>query len=172
MNDLQKNLYKLLLEIDEICRKHGITYFVAGGTALGIVRGGDFMPWDDDIDLYITLENWKKLRRVMKTELPPDRDFICEEETELYCNPIGRYADKNSTEMRVSQILCGRACGQIVEFFIMDPMPLQPEAKKEFVRTNKAFVELASPYFVVNRDIFGANKAFDYKVYNKYYLKV
>lgn len=171
MNDLQKNLYKLLLEIDGICRKHGITYFVAGGTALGIVRGGDFMPWDDDIDLYITLENWKKLRRVMKTELPPDRDFICEEETELYCNPIGRYADKNSTEMRVSQILCGRACGQIVEFFIMDPMPLQPEAKKEFVKTNKAFVELASPYFVVNRDIFGANKAFDYKVYNKYYLK-
>lgn len=171
MNKLQKNLYDLLLEIDDICKKHDITYLIAGGTALGLVRGGDFMPWDDDIDLYISLDNWNKLRQVMKTELPDNRDFVCEEETPLYCNPIGRYSNKNTTEMRASQILCGRACGQIIEFFIMDPMPLDYREREEFLKLNKAFVELASPYFVVNREIFGINKSFDYDIYNRYYRK-
>lgn len=171
MNSLQKRLYNLLSEVDEICKKHNIQYIIAGGTALGLVRGGDFMPWDDDIDIYISLENWNKLRSIMKSEIPENRDFACEEETPLYCNPVGRYSDKNSTEMRVSQILCGRACGQIIEFFIMDPMPSSEEKKEEFLKLNKVFVELASPYFAVNRDIFGKNRAFDYKLYKKFYRK-
>ncbi|MBO5840357.1 MAG: LicD family protein, partial [Methanobrevibacter sp.] len=54
MNTLQSNLYQLLVEFDELCRKYDVEYLLAAGASLGAVRNRSFMPWDDDIDLYIT----------------------------------------------------------------------------------------------------------------------
>ena len=171
MDQLQAKLYKLLVEIDGICKENGVVYYLAGGTALGAIRGGGFLPWDDDIDLYITRENWNKLVKVMETKTPPNRSFICDENTDYYWNPVGRYVDKNTTVMMKSQLLCGKACGQLIEFFIMDPMPMSEEGKWEHRRYLKAYTELLSPYFVVNRNILHQNTDFDYKLYNKYYWK-
>ncbi|MFR7985651.1 MAG: phosphorylcholine transferase LicD [Clostridia bacterium] len=169
MNQIQEKLYKLLIEVDTICQKHGIVYYLAAGGALGAIRNGGFLPWDDDIDLYITRDNWEKLKIVMKEELPDNREFVCAEYTELYCNPIGRYVDKETTLMMKSQLLCGKCCGLLVEFFIMDPMPLDEEGKWRHRTYMKAYTEILSPYFVLNREIFAHNIDFDYKLYNKYY---
>lgn len=171
MDQLQANLYKLLVELDDICKRNKVTYYIAAGTALGAIRGGGFLPWDDDIDLYITRDNWNRLVKVMETETPDNRVFVCNENTELYCNPVGRYVDKGTTVMMKSQLLCGKACGQLIEFFIMDPMPISEEGKWRHRRLMKVYTELLSPYFVVNRDILNTNVDFDYKLYNKYYIK-
>ena len=44
MNATQKVLFRLMVDFDEICRKYDIEYFLAGGTALGAVRNGGFLP--------------------------------------------------------------------------------------------------------------------------------
>lgn len=56
--------------IDDICRKENIDYFVEGGTALGAIRHGGFIPWDDDIDVGMTRENYEKFIRIAPKKLP------------------------------------------------------------------------------------------------------
>ena len=134
MNKVQKNLFKLVSEIDDICNKYDIKYFLAGGNALGTVRNHRFLPWDDDIDLYITRDNWNKLRQVLETErnvLPKGRSCIYNENTKYYHNTIPRYVDNTTTAIYKSQALPGKACGQHIEFLIMDPMPTDEKEIKE-----------------------------------------
>lgn len=52
----------LMLIFDHFCREHGIRYSIADGTLLGALRHGDFIPWDDDADVMVTREEYKKLR--------------------------------------------------------------------------------------------------------------
>ena len=67
---LQKEELKILEVIDSICRKHGLTYFIDAGTTLGAVRHGGFIPWDDDADVGMPYEDYKKFCEIAPHELP------------------------------------------------------------------------------------------------------
>ena len=61
-----KNLQNVILNIAEyvhsFCEKHQIQYCLMGGSALGAKRHGGFIPWDDDLDIFMTPDNYEKFR--------------------------------------------------------------------------------------------------------------
>ena len=70
MRKVQLRLVDILIEIDKICRKHNIQYWITFGTLLGAVRHGGFIPWDDDIDIAMPSDDLKKFIEIAPKELP------------------------------------------------------------------------------------------------------
>lgn len=62
-------LFEMFSEVDAIFRKHNVRYCMDSGTLLGAVRHKGFIPWDDDIDLYVYQEDYDKALRVLQAEL-------------------------------------------------------------------------------------------------------
>ena len=69
MNELQERLLLLLKELDTICKKHNITYYIDGGSAIGAIRHNGFIPWDDDIDVVMYRDEYEKFCSIAKVEL-------------------------------------------------------------------------------------------------------
>lgn len=61
---------EIMDEIDRICNKYGIKYFLAGGSMIGAARHNGFIPWDDDIDVGMLRPDYEKFLKVCESELP------------------------------------------------------------------------------------------------------
>lgn len=92
----QLRILDILVEIDKVCRKHNIKYWLDWGTLLGAVRHGGFIPWDDDIDISMLTEDYNRFKEIAVKELP-DNLFLQTKETDpSYRTPLCKVRDRNS----------------------------------------------------------------------------
>ena len=68
MNSIQKKIIEIFKEFDRICRKYKLKYYAIGGTCLGAIRHKGFIPWDDDLDVVMPIEDYFKFRNVCLNE--------------------------------------------------------------------------------------------------------
>jgi lipopolysaccharide cholinephosphotransferase len=92
----QLRLLEMLIEFDRICKKYDIHYFLSGGTCLGAVRHGGFIPWDDDIDIDVWHTDYKKLIKVLPDELSNDFFMQIDKTGPGFYRKYMRIVDKNS----------------------------------------------------------------------------
>lgn len=71
----QLRMLEMLKFIDSFCKEHDIRYWLAGGTLLGAMRHGGYIPWDDDTDIAMPRQDAEKFKRLM-LELHPHPDFV------------------------------------------------------------------------------------------------
>ena len=74
--EAQQASLSILLEINRICRAYGIEYMLDSGTLLGAVRHKGFIPWDDDVDIAMTRDNFEKFRAVAMNELKSGMELV------------------------------------------------------------------------------------------------
>ena len=77
VREVQKKILETMKYIDHLCRTHGIVYYIMGGTALGAIRHGGFIPWDDDLDIFMTPDQYEKFKAVFEAQ--NSKQFVMQE---------------------------------------------------------------------------------------------
>lgn len=86
----------MLSFIDKYCRKKGLRYWVCGGTLLGAVRHEGFIPWDDDIDVFLPMPDYLKFTESFRDD--PDYELMGygTEGGEDFIEPFAKLLEKDT----------------------------------------------------------------------------
>lgn len=76
LREVQSKALEVAEEIDRVCRELGIGYFICGGTLLGCVRHGGFIPWDDDMDIGMLRADYQKFLECAPRVMDMRRFFL------------------------------------------------------------------------------------------------
>ena len=128
VHDVQQVLLVILKDIDAICRRHNITYWLNGGSALGAVRHKGFIPWDDDADIAMMRDDFNRFIDVMKEECPDRYVFQCFQTDDRYNVLIpGMKIRMKGTYLKEVNFLLSNRCtgyegcdGVFVDVFVYD----------------------------------------------------
>lgn len=143
-----KRLWKaqldILKELDRVCKTHQLRYFAGGGTLLGAVRHRGFIPWDDDIDLYMLREDYEILKS-LKSEFS-EGYFL---QTPYTDNILRQHAQirKDGTTFLIREDYGKKYHkGVFIDIFVLDQMPDEAKEIEIFHRNiRKIYHHLIAP---------------------------
>lgn len=117
-------IHKIILDIaavfHDICVRHGIPYYMLGGTMLGTIRHGGFIPWDDDMDFGVPRVYYDKLVKILKKELP--KHLVCLTPLDDYGipNEIIKISDMRTVVDEQNKEHISKKMGLFIDIFPLD----------------------------------------------------
>lgn len=123
IRQIQLTQLEILIEVDKICRKHDIKYFLTNGTLLGAVRHKGFIPWDDDIDIGMHRKDYDNFLEIANKEL--DEKYFCQSiysETNYYL-PFAKIRKNKTRYVEASAKHVDMNQGVYIDLFPMDNVP-------------------------------------------------
>lgn len=129
VSDKRKAVWEIELqimdEIDRICKKYNIKYFLAGGSMLGAARHNGFIPWDDDIDVGMLRPEYERFIEICKKELPPNCFVQTFDSDEGFCYLQAKIRRSDTTAIQKRNWKSGLTFNQgiFVDVFPFDNIP-------------------------------------------------
>lgn len=148
LTETQKDLFELLKEIDDICVRHDIDYYLAGGSMIGAVRHGGFLPWDNDADIHMTKEAAEKFAS-LSSEFLPGRIVVSKDTHREHPAVHWRYMNTNKTTM-LKSFFSEVPQGQFVDIFILNPITNDVSKHAEIVRKYYLYSEWVVNHYPIN----------------------
>ena len=132
---LQMKELDIMQAVHDACEKLNIEYFICFGTLIGAIRHKGFIPWDDDIDIMMTYENYDRFIKEAPAVLPPNlklAHWSCEKNCPRL---ILKVKDINTTFLHEELVDVDINHGVAIDIFpllrVKDKEALQKELKKE-----------------------------------------
>ncbi len=120
VKEVQKKIFGIFKEFDRVCKKHGISYTLEGGTLLGAVLHHGFIPWDDDMDVIMLREEYEKFCQVAPTELQPPYVFENQHSRPEYPFLFGKCYDTSTVFLEEATQHLDIQHGVFLDIFIED----------------------------------------------------
>jgi len=127
----------ILKYIHSFCEKNNIRYYLCGGTLLGAIRHGGFIPWDDDIDICMPRSDYERFKREFINQ--GKYKFIYIDNTREYALPFGKVINSD-TLVEENEVRSVNDMGVFVDVFPLDGLGnTLNEAKKNVRKCNTIF---------------------------------
>lgn len=139
---------ELLAELKRVCQKNGIKFFAAGGTLLGAVRHRGYIPWDDDIDVYMLREDYDKLNRYAYKDFDASNYFYQSTYTDNLIRQHAQLRKNGTTLLLKSDYKKKHHRGIFIDIFVLDKVPDDEKEREEFKKeVRRAYGKCFSPRF-------------------------
>lgn len=76
MANVRRLQYTVLNEFERICKKYSVQWYMICGGLIGVLRDGDLIPWDDDLDIAVTRADYEKLSVAVKEEWTDSSEYL------------------------------------------------------------------------------------------------
>lgn len=130
INELRNIQMGILNNVHRFCQERGLTYFLSSGSLIGAVRHGGYIPWDDDIDIYMLRTDYERLMSEYTSEghyklLDPDKE-------QSYYYTFAKMIDTRT--LMVEDETTGYQIGVYIDIF---PIDYVPDDEQERLRVYK-----------------------------------
>lgn len=110
----------ILLQVDEICKKHNLKYWLSSGTLLGAIRHNGFIPWDDDLDIFMFRDDYEKFLSIASKELNTPYFLQTPDTDKNYFFSFARVRNINTTMMNKKFTNYKMNMGITIDIFPLD----------------------------------------------------
>lgn len=132
LRELQNTMLEILKLVDKICRDNDIKYSLCSGTLLGAVRHKGFIPWDDDLDIRMTRDNYDRFIEVWNEINPKGYSLQNKENTPNFPQSFSKIRKNNTTFVQHEWEKEKYNTGVFVDVFPLDRIPSGILSKKLF----------------------------------------
>ena len=152
--NLQLKILEMVKYLDSFCKENQIEYYIIYGSCLGAVRHKGFIPWDDDFDVGMTLENYNKFISLCKTKLDTNKYFLQTLETEPNYNlSFAKLRDINTTLIEEGNKNIPITYGVYIDIFPIVGLP-KGKLKRAILSINRAFALSANINVINNKFLY------------------
>ncbi len=120
LNDVHQRLLEIASVFHRLCEKHGIPYYMLGGSMLGAIRHKGFIPWDDDMDFGIPREHYVRFVEVAVKELPEPYQLITYATSEYAMMGFAKMMDVTTRVEEEFQPRSNETLGVNIDIFPLD----------------------------------------------------
>ncbi|MBD5136059.1 MAG: hypothetical protein HDT39_08900 [Lachnospiraceae bacterium] len=148
--EIREGQLRALRHLKEVCEKNNLKYYLCGGTLLGAVRHKGYIPWDDDIDVFLELEDLKKLNEIMKADKEFSLISFVDKDND-YFDEISLFVD-NSAIMDNNHFPIQMTTGITIDIFYLSGIPDGEAELREYALRAKELEQIKWNKFYSNEE--------------------